>query len=65
MSNQETWHETLHNHFGQYFTVDNVLWRETTGQQDLVIFETPHWAGSWRWTAWYRPPSAMSLSIMR
>lgn len=39
MSNQETWHETLHDHFGQYFTVDNVLYRETTGQQDLVIFE--------------------------
>ncbi|KYP97091.1 spermidine synthase [Sodalis-like endosymbiont of Proechinophthirus fluctus] len=39
MSNQETWHETLHDHFGQYFTVDNVLYQETTGQQDLVIFE--------------------------
>ncbi|MGP4123692.1 MAG: polyamine aminopropyltransferase [Sodalis sp. (in: enterobacteria)] len=39
MSNQETWHETLHDHFGQYFTVNNVLYRKTTGQQDLVIFE--------------------------
>ncbi|WP_074013279.1 polyamine aminopropyltransferase [Candidatus Sodalis sp. SoCistrobi] len=39
MSHPETWHETLHDHFGQYFTVDKVLYRETTGQQDLVIFE--------------------------
>lgn len=39
ISHPETWHETLHDHFGQYFTVDKVLYRETTGQQDLVIFE--------------------------
>lgn len=39
MSNQVIWHETLHDHFGQYFIVDNFLYRETTGQQDLVIFE--------------------------
>lgn len=39
MSHQQTWHETLHDHFGQYFIVDNLLYRDTTGQQDLVIFE--------------------------
>ncbi|OZI14000.1 spermidine synthase [Sodalis-like symbiont of Philaenus spumarius] len=39
MSHQETWPETLHDHCGQYFTVDNFLYRDTTCQQDLVIFE--------------------------
>lgn len=39
MTQKETWYETLHDHFGQYFTVDNVLYREKTGHQDLVIFE--------------------------
>ncbi|WP_413735209.1 polyamine aminopropyltransferase [Sodalis sp. RH21] len=35
----ETWNETLHDHFGQYFNVDNILYREKTAHQDLVIFE--------------------------
>ncbi len=39
MSQKETWFETLHDHFGQYFTVDNILYREKTDHQDLVIFE--------------------------
>lgn len=39
MSKQGTWHETLYEHFGQYFTVNNVLYHAATGQQDLVIFE--------------------------
>lgn len=33
------WYETLHTGFGQYFSVDKVLYREQTGHQDLVIFE--------------------------
>lgn len=39
MTGKETWYETLHNGFGQYFTVDTVLYREQTEHQDLVIFE--------------------------
>ncbi len=36
---KETWNETLHAHFGQYFSVENILYREKTDLQDLVIFE--------------------------
>ncbi|MDU1425401.1 MAG: hypothetical protein E6921_11290, partial [Klebsiella michiganensis] len=25
MADSNLWHETLHDHFGQYFSVDNVL----------------------------------------
>ncbi|XOD69850.1 MAG: polyamine aminopropyltransferase [Sodalis sp. (in: enterobacteria)] len=39
MSKQEIWCETLHEHIGQYFTVDNVLYRGNTGHQDLLIFK--------------------------
>lgn len=39
MAEKEMWYETLHAGFGQYFTVDNVLYREKTEHQDLVIFE--------------------------
>lgn len=39
MTDNEMWYETLHAGFGQYFTVDNVLYREKTDHQDLVIFE--------------------------
>lgn len=39
MTDKEMWYETLHAGFGQYFSVDKVLYREPTGHQDLVIFE--------------------------
>ena len=39
MAQNEIWYETLHAGFGQYFAVDNVLYREKTGHQDLIIFE--------------------------
>ncbi|MCW1875510.1 polyamine aminopropyltransferase [Erwinia sp. INIA-01] len=39
MADKEMWYETLHAGFGQYFSVDNVLYREQTGHQDLIIFE--------------------------
>lgn len=39
MTENEMWYETLHTGFGQYFSVDNVLYRDKTGHQDLVIFE--------------------------
>lgn len=39
MSQNEKWHETLHDGFGQYFTVDKQLYRDKTEHQDLVIFE--------------------------
>lgn len=39
MTENEMWYETLHAGFGQYFSVDNVLYRDKTGHQDLVIFE--------------------------
>ncbi len=36
---KKQWHETLHDQFGQYFAVDNVLYHEKTDHQDLIIFE--------------------------
>ncbi|CDL82099.1 polyamine aminopropyltransferase [Xenorhabdus szentirmaii] len=39
MSQKEIWHETLHSNFGQYFTVENVLYHDKTEHQDLIIFE--------------------------
>ncbi len=39
MSDQHQWQETLHDSFGQYFRVDNVLYHEKTSHQDLIIFE--------------------------
>lgn len=39
VSRKEIWYETLHSSFGQYFTVDQELYREKTAHQDLVIFE--------------------------
>lgn len=39
---KKLWHETLHDQFGQYFAVDNVLYHEKTDHQDLIILRTPH-----------------------
>lgn len=39
MSRKEMWHETLHASFGQYFSIDQVLFHEKTAHQDLIIFE--------------------------
>ncbi|OWO85660.1 spermidine synthase [Photorhabdus luminescens] len=39
MSQKEIWYETLHANFGQYFSVDKVLYRDKTEHQDLIIFE--------------------------
>jgi spermidine synthase len=39
VADNNLWHETLHDHFGQYFAVDNVLYHEKTDHQDLIIFE--------------------------
>ncbi|ALV93399.1 MULTISPECIES: polyamine aminopropyltransferase [Pantoea] len=39
MAQNEMWYETLHAGFGQYFTVDKLLYRDKTAHQDLVIFE--------------------------
>ncbi|MBR7426455.1 polyamine aminopropyltransferase, partial [Klebsiella quasipneumoniae] len=39
MAENTRWHETLHDQFGQYFAVDNVLYHEKTDHQDLIIFE--------------------------
>ncbi|ATA20716.1 spermidine synthase [Gibbsiella quercinecans] len=39
MTQKEIWYETLHANFGQYFSVEKVLYREKTEHQDLVIFE--------------------------
>lgn len=41
MTQKNMWYETLHTHFGQYFSVENVLYHEQTEHQDLVIFENP------------------------
>ncbi|MCE1704660.1 polyamine aminopropyltransferase, partial [Enterobacter hormaechei] len=39
MSQKEIWSETLHANFGQYFSVDKVLYHDKTEHQDLIIFE--------------------------
>lgn len=39
MTHHSAWQEILHNGFGQYFTVDRVLYHEKTAHQDLIIFE--------------------------
>lgn len=39
MCDLTVWNETLHPQFGQYFSVDRVLYRERTALQDLIIFE--------------------------
>lgn len=39
MSRKEMWHETLHANFGQYFSIDQVIFHEKTAHQDLIIFE--------------------------
>lgn len=38
MTGNKVWHETLHDKFGQYFTVDKVLYHQKTDHQDLIIF---------------------------
>ncbi|WP_168403040.1 polyamine aminopropyltransferase [Erwinia amylovora] len=39
MTANEMWYETLHTGFGQYFSVDKVIYRQQTDHQDLIIFE--------------------------
>lgn len=39
MAQKEMWCETLHDGFGQYFTIDKQIYRDKTTHQDLVIFE--------------------------
>ncbi|PWC09892.1 polyamine aminopropyltransferase [Brenneria roseae subsp. americana] len=39
MSQKEIWYETLHANFGQYFSIDRVLYHQKTDHQDLIIFE--------------------------
>lgn len=39
MSQKERWHETLHSDFGQYFSVEKVLFNQKTEHQELVIFQ--------------------------
>ncbi|RLM19533.1 spermidine synthase [Brenneria alni] len=41
MSQKEIWYETLHANFGQYFSIERVLYHEKTDHQDLIIFENP------------------------
>ncbi len=39
MVRKKQWHETLHDQFGQYFAVDNVLYHEKDrSPRDLIIF---------------------------
>ncbi|MBD2813802.1 polyamine aminopropyltransferase [Xenorhabdus sp. Flor] len=39
MPQENVWYETLHANFGQYFTIENVLYHNKTEHQDLIIFE--------------------------
>ena len=62
MADNPLWHETLHDHFGQYFSVDNVLYHEKTDHQDLIIFDNRAFG---RVMASYKPPNATSSSITK
>lgn len=42
MFNKKTWFETLYDNFGQYFSIDRVLYQEKTEYQELIIFENPN-----------------------
>lgn len=39
VTDKKKWHETLYDQFGQYFSIDNVLYHENTDHQNLIIFE--------------------------
>ncbi|MGM3175961.1 polyamine aminopropyltransferase [Dickeya lacustris] len=39
MARKEIWYETLHANFGQYFSIDQVIYHQKTDHQDLIIFE--------------------------
>ncbi|VFP88492.1 polyamine aminopropyltransferase [Candidatus Erwinia haradaeae] len=39
MLTNSIWHETLHPNFGQYFSINQILYRTHTKHQDLMIFE--------------------------
>jgi hypothetical protein len=65
VADNNLWHETLHDHFGQYFAVDKVLYHEKTDHQDLIIFENAAFGRVMALDGWYKPANAMSLSIMR
>lgn len=41
MSQDKFWHETLHTGFGQYFSVNKVLYDNKTTHQNVMIFENP------------------------
>lgn len=36
---KEIWHETLHNHYGQYFSISKIIYKKTTNYQDLLIIK--------------------------
>ncbi|ATW22015.1 hypothetical protein BJP44_02365 [Candidatus Williamhamiltonella defendens] len=40
MSQKQLWYEKLHSSFGQYFSIKEVLYRDKTDHQDLIIFDT-------------------------
>ncbi|WP_174891065.1 polyamine aminopropyltransferase [Candidatus Hamiltonella defensa] len=40
MSQKQLWYEKLHSSFGQYFYIKEVLYRDKTDHQDLIIFDT-------------------------
>lgn len=40
MSEKPLWYEKLHSSFGQYFSIKQVLYRDKTDHQDLIIFDT-------------------------
>lgn len=65
MADNPLWHETLHDHFGQYFSVDNVLYHEKTDHQDLIIFDNRAFGRVMALMASYKPPNATSSSITK
>ncbi|MBI5274434.1 MAG: polyamine aminopropyltransferase [Chlamydiales bacterium] len=39
----ELYHEQLHSNWGQYFTIDHLIYKDESGLQDLIIFENNKW----------------------
>ncbi|AYN24837.1 polyamine aminopropyltransferase [Buchnera aphidicola] len=39
MINEKIWHEKLHRHIGQYFSIDKILYQKKNKYHDIVIFQ--------------------------
>lgn len=39
MNGKTLWYETLYNHFGQYFSIDSVIYQEKNAYYDLIMLD--------------------------